>query len=254
MGCVITSEGLILIDTPHAPSNGLAWKKEVESRGKVTYLINTEGHDDHYSCNFLFDVPVIAHEKTREAIRKADVKHIVEVIAHKDSGFARVANDFRLKLPSITFSEKAALFSGEHNFNLMHTPGHSAGLIAVHIPEERVVFTGDTVTYKIQGFLHEADPFIWLHSIKELEKLDVDRIVPGHGEPCDKSFLKEEADFVSECIDKIQEALKKGWSKEETIAKVSFVRFPLDGGLEEYGPVLLKMSVSNMYDVVAAHG
>ncbi len=250
VGCVTTSEGLVLIDTPHTPSNGLTWKAEVDRLGKVVYLINTEAHDDHCSCNFLFDATVVAHEKAREEMQGADIKQIAEVISHKDPGFAAMADTFRLKLPSITFSHNATLFCGEHRFHLLHLPGHSAGMIGVHIPEERVVFAGDNVTCKIQGFLHEADPFAWLESLKKLEDLDVDYIVPGHGEPCDRSYLKDEAAFVSECIASIEQALQKGWSKEETIARVSFVRFPLDSGLEEFGPVLLEWSVSNMYDVI----
>ena len=251
VGCVITSEGLILIDTPHAISNGLTWKKEVESRGVVRYLINTEAHDDHYAGNFLFDVPVIAHAKTREAMSKADTKKIIEGISQKDPDLASIAQQFKLKLPSLTFSQDATLYSGEHSFNLIHLQGHSPCMIAIHIPEERVVFTGDNVTCGIQGFLHEADPFAWLDSLKKLEKLDVDHLIPGHGDPCDKSFLKDEAGFVSDCIAKIEDALQKGWSKEETIERVSFVHFPLDGVLEEFGQVLLEWSVSNMYDVIS---
>lgn len=251
VGCIITTDGLVMIDTPHRPSDAVEWKKEVESRGTVKYLINTESHDDHFTCDFFFKVPVVAHEKAREAIVKADVKQILEIISQKDPAGVPLVKDYKINVPAITFSERLTLYLGKHSFHLIHQPGHSAGQIAVLIPEERVVFTGDNVCYKIQGFLHEADPYAWIESIEQISEMDVDYIVPGHGEPCDKNFLGEQTDFVLDCTDKIKNALKKGWTKEETLAKVSFERYPMDAGLEAFGKVLLEWSVAHMYDFLS---
>ena len=251
MGCIITRDGLVMIDTPHKPSNAMTWKKEVESRGTVKYLINTESHDDHFTCDFFFQVPVVAQEKAREEIAAAEVKMILDVIAQKDPAGFPLMKGYKKNVPSITFSDQLALYVGNHSFHLIHMPGHSAGQTSVLVPEERLVFTGDNVCYKIQGFLHEADPYAWLESIKKIEKLDVDYIVPGHGGVCDKSFLKEQTAFVQECIDKIKDALKKGWTREEAIARISFERYPMDQGLEVFGKVLLEWSVGHMYDFLS---
>ena len=67
-GFVVTSAGIVMIDTPQVPTDALNYKKEVEKRGKIRYLINTEPHGDHYTGNFFFDTAVVAHQGTREAI------------------------------------------------------------------------------------------------------------------------------------------------------------------------------------------
>src|SRR5436309_749179 len=73
-GFVTTSEGVVLLDSPHLPSNALAWKAEVERRGTPRYLINTEPHGDHWTGNAFFDGPVIAHAGVRERILATDAQ------------------------------------------------------------------------------------------------------------------------------------------------------------------------------------
>lgn len=77
VGCIITEDGLVLIDTPYKPSDAMEWKRGIESKGTVKYLINTESHTDHFACDFFFKVPVVAHEKAREAILKNRCKTVV---------------------------------------------------------------------------------------------------------------------------------------------------------------------------------
>ena len=249
--CVSTAGGLVMIDTPYNPSHAVEWKKTVESKGVVKYLINTEPHDDHYAGDFFFKVPVVAHEKTRQAMTAADVKQILSVLSQNDPDGTPLLKDYKINIPAITFSERLDLYLGNHTFKLFFMPGHSAGQISILVPEERVIFTGDNVCNRIQGFFHEADPYAWLESLKRIEQLDFDFIVPGHGLPCGKSYLKEETKFVQSCIDKIKEAIKKGWSKEESVDRVSFETYPLDLGLEVYGKVLLEQSVQHMYEVLS---
>jgi cyclase len=251
VGCVVTSEGLVMIDTPHNPSDAMKWKQQVESKGVVKYLINTESHEDHYFCDFFFKVPVITHEKAREVILKSNVKQMTGVVAFKDPEGVSLVKDYKPNVPVITFSQNLTFYLGKHTFQLIHFGGHSPSLISILIPEERVVFTGDNVHNKIQAFTHEADPYAWLEAIDKISMMDIDYIVPGHGEAGDKSILKPEKEFIQESIVKIKNALKQGWTKEETIARVSFERDPMDYGMGDYGKVLLDMSVAQMYDFLS---
>jgi cyclase len=187
VGYITTNEGVVMVETPYRPTDAVAWRKEIGGKGPLRYLIQTEPHDDHFTGGFFFNAPVVAHEKAREAMLAADINRIKETIAVIDPAGLALIDKYRVNVPAITFSERLTLHLGRHSFHLMHLPGHTAGQIAVFIPEERVVFTGDNVTYRVQGFLHEADPFAWLESLKRIGELDVDYLVPGHGEVCDKS-------------------------------------------------------------------
>ena len=141
---------------------------------------------------------------------------------------------------------------GSHSFQLINLPGHTAGQTAVFIPEEKVVFTGDNVNYKCPVFLHEAIPITWLQSLERLDELDVDYIVPGHGEVCDKSYLDEWASFIQEWIDTIRQAISRGWNKEEAIERISPPsRYPMPPGGKEMARMLRVMSISRLYDVLS---
>ena len=79
-GLVTTSDGLVLIDGPHKPSDTLRLKADIERRGRLRYIINTEPHGDHWTSNAYFDVPVIAHEGVRARILSTDMsQHVARV-------------------------------------------------------------------------------------------------------------------------------------------------------------------------------
>ena len=80
-GFVTTSDGIVMIDSPHKPSDALKLKAEIAKRGQLRYIINTEP-GDHWTGNAFFDVPVIAHEGVRTRILSTDMAaHVARVAA-----------------------------------------------------------------------------------------------------------------------------------------------------------------------------
>ena len=253
-GFVTTKEGIVMIDSPQNPSDAMKWREQMKGKGEVRYLINTEPHGDHVTENFFFPGTVIAHQGTRDALATSfDLNMVMERMKVIDPEGLPLMEGYSLKKPSITFSERLFLYLGEHTFEAIHLQGHTASEVAVHIPEERVVFTGDNIFYKVQAFLHQGYPEEWLESLKKIGELDVDVIVPGHGEVCDKSYLSEQASFIEEWVEAVRQAIKQGLSKEEAQAKISFLdRYPMGMGLEAMGPEVQKMNVERLYDLLAA--
>ena len=250
-GFVITEEGIVMIDSPQRPTDALKWRDEMKGKGQIRYLINTEPHLDHVAGNFFFPGVVVSHQGTREALTSVSTDEIMERAKSIDPESLSLMEGYFLKKPSITFSERLFLYSGHHTFELIHLPGHTASEIAVYIPDERVVFTGDNVFHKVQSFLHQARPDEWLCSLKRIGALDVDVIVPGHGEVCDKSYLKEQTSFIEEWVEAVREAIKQGFSKEEAKARISFLdRYPMDIGIESRGPEVQRMNVEQLYDLL----
>ncbi|MEX1171158.1 MAG: MBL fold metallo-hydrolase, partial [Chloroflexota bacterium] len=57
---VVTSDGVVTIDTPQLPTRAVAMRTEAERHGPIRYLINTEHHVDHIFGNYWFKgVPVV---------------------------------------------------------------------------------------------------------------------------------------------------------------------------------------------------
>lgn len=248
VGYITTADGIIMIDTPQKPSEAVTWREEISTRGQLRYLINTEPHGDHITGNFFFPVPVIAQEQTRQDVLKKDPGQLAKGAANTDPDSLPLLQGYQINVPAITFSEQLSVYMGGLSFHLLHLPGHTLGQTAIWIPEEKVVFTGDNVMGKVQPLFHEADPLAWMESLKRISELEVNYILPGHGEICTKSELPEQIQYIQECVDLIRQAVQKGWTEEETLARVSLPRrYPFGADLEKVGPEKLRVSISNLY-------
>ena len=53
-GYVVTSDGVVVIDTPQLPTYAVKMREEVEKHGPIRYIINTEHHIDHIFGNYYF--------------------------------------------------------------------------------------------------------------------------------------------------------------------------------------------------------
>jgi len=249
-GFVVTSEGIVMIDTPFMPRDAEAWRSEIAQRGRVIYVINTEHHPDHIAGNGFFGGTVVSYEGTREAFGSS-MSLARETIAQRDPGAFALWEQHPSRPPQVTFSDRLALHLGEHTIQLTHLIGHTANEVAVLIPEERVVFTSDNVFHKRQPYLNEAYPHEWLEALKTIEAMDIDVIVPGHGEVCVKAYLPEFSSFIGEWIEAVREAIKRGLGKEEIIASVSFLdRYPMNPGRDDFGPELQRMNAARLYQIL----
>jgi cyclase len=246
---VVTSEGCVVIDTPMIPSEAKKWRDEITRHGPIRYVINCEPHTDHATGNCWLGGTVIGHEGTRQTLLNAKVEELLGMLKMMAPDNLPLDSAFKFRPPEITFSQKLSFYLGKHSFHLTNMPGHTPFQVAVYVPEERMVFTGDNV---VQGmpFLHQAVPYEWLESLKQLQKLDIDKVIPGHGNVCDKSYLKEMYDTISYLVGSVQAAIDKGWTLEETIEKVTFAeKFPALVK-DERMTGMRKMHVAHLYEVM----
>jgi cyclase len=246
---VVTSEGVVVIDTPMVPQEARKWRDEIAKFGPVRYVINSEPHSDHISGNAYFEGLVIGHEGTREAILHASVDELTNGLKMMAPDSLPLEAGFKFRPSDITFSQRMTLFLGKHTFQLINLPGHSPYQTAVYVPEERVVFTSDNV---IQGmpFFHQALPYEWLESLKKYQQLEVDKLVPGHGGVCDKSYLLEMSKIVQDWIEVVKEAIAGGMSQEEAQEKVMLLKRYPDMAKDQRLQRLKRMNVGRLYQVL----
>jgi glyoxylase-like metal-dependent hydrolase (beta-lactamase superfamily II) len=228
------------------PANAKKWAKEAAKYGPIRYVINTEPHGDHISGNCYFGGKVIAHEGTRDAILASKVEDFENMLKMMAPDSLPIPDDFRYRPPDITLSERLTFYLGDHTFKLIHLPGHSPYQIAVYVPEERIVFTSDNVVVGNMPFFGPSIPNEWLKSLKEYDKLDVDKVVPGHGPVADKSCFKQMYKIVKGCLDAVRAAIAKGMSLEEAQEKVSFAE--ILPGVPEHMKGVTRMNVGRLYE------
>jgi len=260
-GYVITSDGVVIIDTPQLPTHAVKMRQEAEKHGPIRYIINTEHHVDHIFGNYYFRGTgiVISHiEVFREFMRVTPqinpYAYAKEAIPTDDPEGASLFPDEESYFanpnkPTITFQGNLTLRVGNHTFRLISTPGHSKGQIAVYIPEESVVFTGDTIFNECQTWFYEADPDAWLTSLKAIESLYTKHIIPGHGPVCTKDYIPVQSAFIREWVTAVAVGIARGWNVEECVKNISFLdRFPVDIGQEHMGPRVQELNVRALYD------
>jgi cyclase len=252
-GFVVTREGVVMIDTPQMPVDAIGWQDVIAKHGPVRYLINTEPHGDHFTGNCFFEGTVIAHEGTREAITAsaANVEEVKERLTEASPELSSQLREFRYRLPTITLSERMTLYVGDHTFQLINMPGHTPYQVAVFIPEERVVFTSDNIFCRVQTFLQQALPYEWLDSLKQLEELEADVLVPGHGSVCDRSYIPEMRSVIQSWIDAVTQAIEQGLTVQEAQDKITDIDpYPVEGGIEAMSRQLPRINVARLYQVL----
>ncbi len=277
-GFLVTPEGIVMIDTPMVPRTAVKWRDDIAKRGEVHYIINTHHHVDHITGNFFFPGTVVSHEGVKELftapvtsivgserldevvkIGKGLLGYIRLLVGEHDAESLPLMEDFhyQVKAPTITFSEKLNLYIGKHTIELSHLPGHTQTHIGVYIPQEKVFFSGDNFTNGTQPSLAHSYPLEWVESLRKIEDMDVDFVVPGHGEVSDRSQVREFRLFIQECIDMVKEAVKQGMSKEEAADRISFeALYPRkQHGLAVHpGSGMQRRNVLRLYEMLSNEG
>ena len=249
-GYVTTSDGIVMIDSPQKPTTAMQLKAEIESKGQLKYIINTEPHGDHWTGNAFFDAPVIAHEGVLTRMLNTDMDAHVARVATYGPEEAKLLEGYAANTPIITFKNGMTIHVGDHTFQMIHMPGHTLYQAAILIKEEGVVFTSDNIFRSVQTWLHEANPDLWLVALESLRKLDENIFVPGHGEVCDKGYLDEQGSFIMEWADYVKDGINQGMTKDEAVANLTKLtdRYPMDVEQDGMSPMVMRISAANLYD------
>lgn len=104
-------------------------------------------------------------------------------------------------IPEKLVSEGDVITSGDYQFNVLETPGHTSGSVCLYEKAENVLFSGDTLFFESVG----RTDFLTgdFHALKRsvLEKLYVlpgeTRVFPGHGEKTTIAHEMKNNPFIS---------------------------------------------------------
>jgi len=145
------------------------------NRKSVDLIICSHAHPDHIEAVQLFrETPaqITIHEKEWFFLKSVDRY----VSASFGTGTDAITPDFFLAEGDISI----------HGIDLkvFHTPGHSPGSITLYWPEQKALFTGDLIFNRGLGRtdLPGGNGSELKESIRRLKDLDVEWLLPGHGD------------------------------------------------------------------------
>lgn len=183
---LIIDETIALVDA----GTGLNFEAVRRNLGKfnlkpsdIELLINTHCHFDHAGGDRDFVVAgceAAIHELEAELLREGDQTiTLTENFAERLEPI-EVARELR---------EGDRVKLGELTLEVLHTPGHTLGGICLYEPRQRLLFSGDTVFCGGIGRvdLPTGDAEAMLKSLRRLARLEVRKLLPGHGPVAEES-------------------------------------------------------------------
>lgn len=146
--------------------------------GRPVAVLLTHGHFDHMmaadACRQRYQIPVYVHEKEEEVLENARLN----LSSLWTSAYTMKADHL--------VKEGDLLELAGFRIQVYHTPGHTQGSVCYYLPEQEVLFSGDTIfaqSYGRTDFPTSSSGQMQM-SIKRIlaEFPDQTRIYPGHNE------------------------------------------------------------------------
>ena len=141
---------------------------------RIKLVVCIHGHPDHMAAAWRFDTGVV------KAIGRQEYEYL-------QGGGKELFMMTGCQMPKTPFQlllNEGSLNLGKKRFKILCTPGHSPGSICLYWEDGKVLISGDTLFY--QGVGRTDLPGGNVHQLAEsiagLARLDVEYLVPGHGE------------------------------------------------------------------------
>jgi glyoxylase-like metal-dependent hydrolase (beta-lactamase superfamily II) len=235
------------------PEESKHWAKTVaELTDRVLYVFNTDHHRAHVMGNQYFDVPVMAHEAAWK-----------EMVNYKDTFIERTKNLFkkrpeiqkqfdatRITKPELCFTGKLVMERGGREIHFIHLGGHTPATSGIHLPLERILFTGDLVVVDEHPALGQCDSEDWLTKLRWLRRQKYAQIVPGHGALCNVEASEPVSEYIRAMRSKVRSQFKSGRTKAEAAVVISQMLdfFPYRPGEKSIIEKRIRAGVSRVYD------
>ncbi|MDQ4075409.1 MAG: MBL fold metallo-hydrolase [Chloroflexota bacterium] len=254
LGLVVTEEGVVLVDTPMLPMVAKDWQQRVEEFGPISYIVNTDHLQEHTAGNYYLPGDIIAHDETRGRMRmtdKAKETYKKFVVETDREGAVEYVEDYELRYPNITLFDRLTIFLGARELEFIHLPGHTPNSIGLYLPGARVLFTGDVVVNNYRPYLGLANIDEWLMTLKAIEVMEVDTIVPSHGDPMSPDELDLLADYLVTMRDRVQDLIDSGRARDEVVSKMMpyFEEWPIDNTRRDEERNLFRQGIRQLYDI-----
>jgi glyoxylase-like metal-dependent hydrolase (beta-lactamase superfamily II) len=251
---IVNRDHVLVVDTHSKPSAAKALIRQIRveiTQLPVRYVVDSHLHGDHAMGNeaypevFGAGVEVISSVKTREWLQKVGMSRLKEsldfvpkqiavlrskVESSKDESerailrahiedleeYKKEMTPPRVTLPSMTFERRLVIHRDGREVHLLFLGrAHTAGDVVAFVPSERVIATGDLM-HGLLPYMGDGFPDEWPATLKALESLEFDRVIPGHGSIQEgKSVLSQFRGYVDEITEKVSRGVESGQPLDE---------------------------------------
>jgi glyoxylase-like metal-dependent hydrolase (beta-lactamase superfamily II) len=231
---LVTDEGIIATDPINAEAAEWLDSELAKRFGKqVEHLILSHDHADHSPGGEVFadTAVVIAHENAKRAI---------------------VGENRPTAAPDITFSDALTIELGGQVVELSYVGrNHSDGMIVARFPAERALFAVDFIPIEALAYKTLPDGYVpdWIESLRRVEAMDFDILVPGHGPIGEKSHVGAFRGYMQALYDAVLAAARAGMSLDEMKTTIKLDAYKDWGQYESWLP----LNIEGMHERIAQH-
>ncbi|MBK9574475.1 MAG: MBL fold metallo-hydrolase [Rhodoferax sp.] len=186
-GFVVTPAGVLVIDALGSPALATRLLAEI---AKVTALPVTHVIVTHYHADHIFGLQVFQALGARVVAHRGALAYLNSDAARQRLAVSRqdlapwVDEQTRLVQPDLWLDGPHELLLGGTRIQIKPLgPAHTPEDLAVYLPEDKVLYTGDLVFRGRLPFVGQADSRRWIGALDELLALGPTAMVPGHGAP-----------------------------------------------------------------------
>lgn len=168
VGAFLFPEDTLLIDAPLRPEDGRAWLAELKQVGASSrrLLVNLDSHPDRTLGSQTLEAEVVAHEETAKQFRRrAAIFKALKQESGAEWEETPGLSGLRWIMPRLSFVDSLSLHFDGLDLLLEEHAGPGPGACWLLVPEEKIVFVGDTVTLGEPPFLGQADIPAWLETL-----------------------------------------------------------------------------------------
>ncbi len=257
---VARGDGIVLFDTGMGGEGKLAGLEQALAQAgfdltDIGLVVCTHSHTDHYglaapiteaSGAELWMHPAWEHVRKMGEDPDAALDQRIEVARQsgvptaglelyeksrrgKETGIDAIVEPDRDLVPGVEVETDLG------NWSVHETPGHAPSHVVLHQPERKLLISGDHLLGRVSLFYdqgHTPDPVgEFLGGLDEVEKLEVDLCLPGHGRPFRgvKEKIAANREELFGQLDRVREALAEG-------PKTAFELIPAVVGPENLNP------------------
>jgi glyoxylase-like metal-dependent hydrolase (beta-lactamase superfamily II) len=247
-GVVDTGDHTIVFDTTLSPVSAIDLRQVAEQlTGRpVSCVLNSHTDRDHVFGNAVFSqqTMIYATARTREIMTEQTPVDILEFkkkwteLQEQWVEGAKTAKDeterldfedgvrfaqriidafpqLQVRLPDHVFHDQLE-FKGTKRTAKFVTfgGGHTDSDAFLHLPAERIIFTGDLLVVKNHSALFKGHPRKWLDILMKIKELDPVYLVPGHGELGTQTDVTLTERYISETLQMAEQNWREGGTSE----------------------------------------
>ena len=214
-GIIVGDDSVLIIDSLRVPSFARDLIKDVKdiTDKPIQFVIDTHSHWDHSWGNEEFpDATIIGHKNCyAEMIDVEWNEQWRKKVTSSNDPWSEEGNIVNITPPNMTFETSMQMYFGGRELDLKYFGrAHTSGDIYIHLPKEKIVFTGDVAQDGGVPYLGDCYPVDWPDTDNKLAALPVERFMSGHGPIGDHKALEGARDFIHNLVDSVKSAIADG--------------------------------------------